>query len=79
MHGRLRDSMVIASFPLSRMARNELDKIANNKGFVNRSDLLRFIVVEFLDHNGIDKSKIDEIKRNHRKTVENRNIDDSNG
>ena len=49
MHGRLRDGMVIASFSLSRMARDELDRIANDKGFVNRSDLLRFIIVEFLD------------------------------
>ena len=79
MHGRLRDSMVIASFSLSRMARDELDRIASDKGFGNRSDLLRSIVVEFLDHNGVDKSKINEIRGEHRKTIKNREIGVGNG
>lgn len=79
VHGRLRDSMVVASFPLSRLARDELDKIIGDKGFGNRSDLLRFIIVDFLNRNGVDTSIINKIEREHRKTVENRNIGDSNG
>jgi metal-responsive CopG/Arc/MetJ family transcriptional regulator len=61
------------------LAKDELDKIASDKRFVNRSDLLRHMIVEFLDHNGVDKSIINEIEREHRKTVENREVGNNDG